>query len=167
VTVYVTSLLGRADDEPFARRRVVEFHVSWDEASRRRLRRKASDGTDVAIDLDDGGYLADGQVLADDGERVLVVSRSAEPALVVRFDPNLPPGRLLHQALMVGHVFGNQHTPLDIACFEVRVPLTTSEAVARATVEGIGLKDISVTIARIALGKQRPLTAGHRHERER
>lgn len=167
MTVHVTGLLGRADDEPFVRRRLVEVHVSWDEASRRRLRRRASDGTDVAIDLDDGGYLADGQVLADDGERVLVVTRPAESALVIRFDPNLPPGRLLDQALMVGHAFGNQHAPLDIACFEVRVPLTTSEAVARATVDGLGLEDISVTIAPIALGKQRPLTAGHPHERER
>jgi urease accessory protein len=68
---------------------------------------------------------------------------------------------------MVGHAFGNQHAPLDIACLEVRIPLTTSEAVARATVDGLGLKDIRVTIARITLGKQRPLTAGHPHERER
>jgi len=86
VTLYVTGLLGRVDESRFAGRRVVPVLVAWDEASRRRLRRDASDGTDVAIDLEPGGYLADGTVLDDDGERVVVVQRPPERALVIRLD---------------------------------------------------------------------------------
>jgi len=163
VTVYVSGLLGRVEDARFADRRVVEVRVAWDEATRRRLRRRASDGTDVAIDLHAGEYLAEGAVLDDDGERVLAVARSPERALVVRFDPGAPSERLVAAALALGHAFGNQHVPIDIDEGEARVPLTTSEAVARATVEALALEDVSVTVAPVALGRLRPLPVGHAH----
>jgi len=127
------------------------------------LRRDAADGTDVAIDLEAGGYLADGTVLEDDGERVLVVSRTTEPALVVRLVPGLPSRRLLAQAAAVGHAFGNQHVPLDLEGFEIRVPLTTSEAVARATVEALSLDGAVVSVAEVALGRLGPLWGGRGH----
>jgi urease accessory protein len=163
VTVRVSELLGRVEDSGFSGRRVVEVPVAWDEASRRRLRRTAADGTDVTIDLAGGAYLADGVVLADDGERVLAVARLAEPALVVHFDLSLPPARLVQQALAVGQAFGNQHVPIDVAPGEARIPLTTSEPIARATVEALELEGARLAIAEVALGATRPLSAGHAH----
>ena len=86
-----------------------------------------------------GDYLADGAVLFDDGEMVLAIARRSEPALLVRLDAGLSPERLLEQAIRLGHAFGNQHVPVDVEDGVVRVPLTTSEAIARATVEALGL----------------------------
>jgi urease accessory protein len=163
VTLYVTGLLGRVDESRFAGRRVVPVLVAWDEASRRRLRRDASDGTDVAIDLEPGGYLADGTVLDDDGERVVVVQRPPERALVIRLDSDLPIARLVAQAVAVGHAFGNQHVPVDLDGGEVRVPLTTSEAIARATVEALSLEGAVVSVDEVALGMIGPLTGGRAH----
>jgi urease accessory protein len=166
VTVQIDKLLGRLEEPRFAGRRVVAVPVAWDEATRRRLRRAAADQTDVAIDLASGGYLADGAVLADDGERVLVVSRPTERALVVRFDLRLSPARLVEQALAVGHAFGNQHVPVDIEDGEARVPLTTSEAIARETVEALELEGATLAIDGVALGERRPLSNGHGHRHE-
>jgi urease accessory protein len=163
VTVFVNQLLGDVWQAEFAGRRVVEVPVAWDEASRRRLRRTASDGTDVAIDIGPNSYLADGAVLDDDGQRVLVVARSREPALLVRFDLSLPGDQLVEQATAVGHAFGNQHVPVDVAAGEVRVPLTTSEHVARATVDGLGLDGVTMTVSEVALGARAPLSVGHGH----
>ena len=67
VVVRVRQLIGSVHAPPFRDRRVVTVPVAWDEASRRRLRRTAADGTDVVIELDDGGYLADGAVLTTTG----------------------------------------------------------------------------------------------------
>lgn len=166
MTVCVTTLLGRIDEPRFDGRRAVAVPVPWDEASRRRLRREAADGTDVAIDLAGAEYLADGAVLSDDGERLLVVARPLEPALVVKLDLRLSRERLVAQALAVGHAFGNQHVPIETARGEARIPLTTSEAIARATIDSLGLEGATVTVAEVALASCQPLSVGHAHRHE-
>jgi urease accessory protein len=101
--------------------------------------------------------------LADDGRRVIVAERRAEPTLVIRFDPHAPRQRLAEQALRLGHAFGNQHVPVEVDGAEARVPLTTSERVARATVDALGLDSVCVEVASVALGRDVPLSAGHAH----
>ena len=162
----VTRLIGHATEPRFAGRRHVKLPVAWDEATRRRLRRTAEDGTDVAIALAEGEYLADGAVLDDDGRRIVCVARLAEPTLIIRLADGLPPGRLVAQALALGHAFGNQHVPMDIVDGEACVPLTTSESIARATVEALGLQGVQVRVADIALGCDHPLPVGHAHTDE-
>lgn len=164
--VHVTSLLGHVSDPRFACRRVIGVPVAWDEATRRRLRRSAADGTDVTISLRDGAYLADGAVLEDDGERIFAVARPPEPALVVRFDLTLPAALLVEQALALGQAFGNQHVPIDATRGEARIPLTTSESIARGTVEALGLEGATVTVGEVALGVSRPLSSGHGHHHD-
>lgn len=159
--VHATAVLGDATHPDFDGRRRVDVPVAWDEASRRRLRRMAEDGTDVAIDLETPEYLFDGAVLHDDGDRILVVARTHEPALIVRLDANAPPEQLIEQALVLGHAFGNQHVPIDVDDGGARIPLTTSEAVARATVDALRLPGSTVEVADVALGRARPLPIGH------
>jgi urease accessory protein len=160
----VREVLGSADDPRFRGRRVERLAIDWSEASKGRLRRTTEADTDVAIDLPRGTYLADGAVLADDGERIVVVERRRERALVVRLDPSLAQEELVRAAVLLGHALGNQHTPVEIDGLALRVPLTTSEAVARATVARLGLHGAEVEVAEVALGAARPLAAGHAHE---
>lgn len=160
----IREILGREDEARFAVRQVEYVEVTWDEASKRRLRRMTDAGTDVAIDLPRGAYLADGSVLHDDGERIVVARRRLEQALLVRFDCTAPAEHLVEQALRLGHALGNQHVPMDIAGAEAQVPLTTSEEVARATLGALGLSTVRVTVAPAALGRERPLPVGHTHE---
>lgn len=159
----IAGILGDADEPRFAGRRLERLPVAYDEASKSRLRRTTESGTDIAISVPRGVYLAEGSVLDDDGERIVVVVRLPAPALVVRFGAGLDPEVLLRQAAMLGHAFGNQHVPLEVAGREVRIPLTTSEQVARATVAALGLEDVEVELVSVALGRQRPLSVGHGH----
>jgi urease accessory protein UreF/urease accessory protein UreE len=163
VTVLARSIVGQRDEPRFAQRRVERLWVAWHEASKRRLRRATDAGTDVAVDLPRGVYLADGAVLADDGRRVIVAERRPEPALVIRLAADAPPERLADQALRLGHAFGNQHVPVEVDGAEVRVPLTTSERVARATVDALGLEGVRAEVAQVALGRDVPLPSGHAH----
>lgn len=156
-------ILGRLDEPRFAGRRVERLAVDWAAAAKRRLRGDTDAGTDIALDLPHGSYLADGAVLHDDGVRVVAVARSAEPALVVRFDAALPASALAGQAARLGHAFGNQHVPLDVEDGAIRVPITTSEQVARDTVTALGLDGATVTVEQVALGAHAPFATGHRH----
>jgi urease accessory protein UreF/urease accessory protein UreE len=159
----VRDIIGRRDEPRFARRRVERLPVAWHEASKRRLRRVTDAGTDVAVDLPRGAFLADGAVLADDGRRVIVAERRLEPALVVRFERGAAPERVAEQALRLGHAFGNQHVPVEVDSGVARVPLTTSEEVALATVDTLGLDAVRVEVEEVALGRDAPLVATHMH----
>jgi urease accessory protein len=159
----VREILGSAEEPRFSGRRVERLLLDWAEASKGRLRRTAEAGTDVAIDLPRGSYLADGAVLADDGERIVVVRRRRERALVVHLDAGAGHEALVHAAVLLGHALGNQHVPIEVEGLELRVPLTTSEEVALATVQRLGLPGASTGIAEVALGAHGPLAAGHAH----
>lgn len=159
----VRSIIGTLGDERFAERRVELLALDWAQAAKRRLRAETEAGTDVAIDLPHGSYLADGAVLHDDGTCVIAVRRTAEPGLVIRFDQRLPPETVAEHAARVGHAFGNQHVPLDVGGGAIRVPLTTSEAVARRTVEGLHLDGVSIAVEPVAFAADEPLVKGHSH----
>jgi urease accessory protein len=164
--LHVREIIGRRDEPRFSARRVERLPVAWHEASKGRLRRSTDAGTDVALDLPRGAFLADGAVLDDDGRRVIVAERRPEPALVVRFEPGAAPERVAEQAFRLGHALGNQHVPAEVDGEAVRVPLTTSEEVARATVEALGLDAVRVEVEPVPLGREGPMAAGHAHAPE-
>lgn len=158
-------ILGQRDDPRFAGRAVDELPVTWAEAGRRRLRRMTSAGIDAAVELPRGAFLADGAVLHDDGVRVIAVARTREPALVIRISRELEPDERVQRAALLGHAFGNQHVPVDLEGADLRVPLTTSEAVARFTVDALGLSGLTVTVEEVALARRTPLHASaHGHD---
>jgi urease accessory protein len=159
----VREILGAASEPRFAGRRIEQLTVNASEAARPRLRRSTDAGTDVAVDLPRGSYLRHGAVLVDDGERIVVVERTAEETLVVRLSFSLPPEELLRQAVALGHAFGNQHVPVEVANREVRVPVTTSRELALDTVRGLGLTGVETSFADVRLGCDRPLDCAARH----
>ncbi len=160
----VAALLGEADEPRYAGRRRDPVSVSQADAGKRRLRLRSTEGADVAIDLPRGSYLHDGAVLHDDGERILVVERPPEQALLVRFSPSLGREALAEAAARIGHAFGNQHVPLDVADGVLLVPITTSAELAAETVRGLHLEGVEIELSQVKLGRRRPLSHGHAHE---
>jgi urease accessory protein len=159
----VREILGDAGESRFAARRVERLGVASADASKRRLRAVTDGGTDVAVDLERGSYLRDGAVLDDDGERIIVVQRTPEEAMIVGFSPVLERAELLAHAVRLGHAFGNQHVPLEIRDGRVLVPITTSRELAAETVRSLGLDGVELEFRRAPLGKAAPLAGGHRH----
>jgi urease accessory protein len=154
----VREIVGDAGEARFAGRHVERLPVDSAAAAKRRLRLVTDAARDVAVDLDRGAYLRDGAVLWDDGERIIVVARTPEPALVVR----LPPGPdLVARAAHLGHAFGNQHVPIEVEGDEIRVLITTSRDIAEQTVRALGLGAVELEFADLPLGRERPLSFGH------
>ena len=156
----VQEILGDASEPRFAGRRVERLPVDSASAAKRRLRLETDAGSDIAVDLERGAYLRDGAVLFDDGERIVVVDRTPESALVVRLAPGPD---LVAQAVRLGHAFGNQHVPVEVEGNEIRVPVTTSREIAEQTVRALGLDTIELRFADLPLGRERPLARGHGH----
>lgn len=81
--------------------------------------------------------------------RPSAVERAVDEALVVRLSADLAPAELAAQALRLGHAFGNQHVPVEVADGAVVIPITTSRRVATETVRALGLDaEIDVQLTR-------------------
>ncbi len=163
MTVLVEAILGHGDDPRFAGRRREHLTVGSEEAARRRLRRATREGTDVAIDVPRGSFLRQGAVLDDDGERVILVERRPEPALVIRLDAALPAGELVEQAARVGHWAGNQHLLVEASGHELRVRVATTPELMLDSARELALTGAEMTTLDVAFALDEPAAAGHGH----
>ena len=102
----VNQILGRADAPRFSHRQHVAVSISAHDAGRRRMRLHAEDGTELGIDLPRQNWLFHGAVLYDDGARIVVVARPAEPVMVIALLDLTP-----EAAFRIGHALGNRHIP--------------------------------------------------------
>ena len=155
-------ILGDLTDEGFSGRNVDAVLVSAADASKRRLRLASNSGRDVVVDLPRGSFLRDGAVLADDGRCIVAVSRALEDAMLVTISRELDSATRVAAALHIGHAFGSQHVPAEVAGDTLVVPITTSRDVARRTLEALELAGVEAHFEQRALACSHPLV-GHSH----
>lgn len=117
----------------------------WD-AQKNRLRRESSGGIPLAIALERGQSLHDGDILFwDAAARLAVVCELAlceVLALDLRGLCALPPLQLAVRALALGHALGNQHWPAVQNDGMVYVPVTVSRDVVSAVLKTHHFDDI-------------------------
>lgn len=130
-------ILGNIDEPDWLTRRQntkVDYLAldQW-EAQKSRLRRHTEDGLEIALSLDRGVQLRDGDVLVwDEDERTLVVARiDLEDVMEINLAGLLgaTPELMIQTCLELGHAVGNQHWPAVVKGTVVYVPLTVDHAV--------------------------------------
>lgn len=118
----VTKVLARKDQYEADYNQFEYLPLSWEELRKRRLRAISNLGRTVDIALDEGDVLRDGDLLAMEGGRGLVVKLTPEKALVLKV-------KTIAQFGMVCYELGNRHLPAWIGPDEVIVlddPVLTS-----------------------------------------
>lgn len=151
----VTAVLGNRADGAWSGRlrvaRVDELALTAAEAQRTRLRKRTAAGTDVAIALDRGVRLQDGDVLGWDEARqcALVVRVDLPEVMVVDLSILLrgPADTLLARAVEVGHALGNQHWPTLVKGSRVYVPVTVAPKVMATVLKTHDLEGVSCSFA--------------------
>lgn len=151
----VDAVLGTVADYPG--RAVDPVRLTAADAARPRVRRRSKGGRDLALRLPRGTFLRHGDVLALDGDLVVAVERVREPALVIRLDGGLRDG------LALGYLLGNQHSPVDLAGDEVRLPLVTGAQTALESIARLGLQAEIRDVRLAEQGWWRGSGAAHRH----
>ena len=159
----IRAIVGNADEERFASRRRDVLAVGSEDAMRRRLRGVTADGTGVALDLPRGSFLPAGAVIDDDGERIIVVERSPEPALVVVLADSLSLEELLAQAVSVGHWAGNQHLLVETVGREIRVRIATTPELMLRGAEALALDGADISLSSVPFARERPPARPHGH----
>lgn len=135
--VRVDAVLGNVTD-PDWRSRLENAKVDllildqW-EAQKSRLRRTTQDGVEIALSLDRGVQLRDGDVLFrdEDGDALVVARIDLKDVMAIDLGGlrEAAPATLMQTCLELGHAIGNQHWPAVVKGTTVYVPLTVDKAV--------------------------------------
>jgi len=185
--ILIESVLGNAGDPEWAPRlaggTVDPLPLDHWEAQKNRFRKKTAGGVEVAVSLDRGAFLRDGDVLLwDESERRAVVARiSLRDVMVIHLDALTGAGVeiALRTCIELGHALGNQHWPALMKGTRVFVPLTVDRKVMASVMnthrfEGIRYEFVpgSEVVPYLAPHESRRLFGGaegpvHSHAHER
>jgi urease accessory protein len=139
----IETVLGNLGDPEWAGRlataEVDLLEIDQWEAQKSRFRKKTSKGAEVAVSVDRGIYIRDGDVLLWDAQaHAAIVARiELRDVMIVHLDELL---RATSEAAMrtcvaLGHAMGNQHWPALVKGSLVYVPLTVDRKVMASVMD--------------------------------
>ena len=141
--VVIEAILGNISDPEWAGRlaasEVDVLEIDQWEAQKSRFRKTTSKGDEIAVSVDRGTYIRDGDVLLWDAQaRSAVVARiDARDVMIVRLDElmHLAPELAMRTCVELGHAMGNQHWPALVKGSRVYVPLTVDRKVMASVMD--------------------------------
>ena len=141
--ILIESILGNIDDPNWKPRlagaRLDALALDHWEAQKNRLRKRTESGTEVAISLDRGAFLRDGDILVwDERAHTAVVARiTLRDVMVIHIDAPVHAATelLLRTCVELGHALGNQHWPALVKGTRVFVPLTVDRKVMTSVMD--------------------------------
>ena len=135
--ILIEKVLGNAGDPEWARRlaagSVETLALDHWEAQKNRFRKKTASGVEVAVSLDRGAFLRNGDVLLWDAAsgRAVVAEISLRDVMIIHLDAlaSESPDIAMRTCIELGHAMGNQHWPALVKGNRVFVPLTVDRKV--------------------------------------
>ena len=117
--ILIEKILGSARDPEWTSRlaagTVDRLALDHWEAQKNRFRKKTASGVDIAVSLDRGTFLRDGDVLVWDeaAARAVVATITLRDVMIIHLDGLAlqPSGIATRTCLELGHALGNQHWP--------------------------------------------------------
>lgn len=117
--------------------------ISLDRAQmqKSRIRRQSKKGYDMGIDLPVGMTLYNGIILQGDGH-IVTIQQMPELVCVIQMPTNGAPSTLV----LLGHILGNLHRPIDIQNNQILLPIqdVSEEATFRRILNRLDIDDIAV-----------------------
>ncbi len=141
--VVIETVLGNIGDPEWSERLSTAdldlLQVDQWEAQKSRFRKTTAKGAEVAISLDRGTYVRDGDVLLWDAQvGVAIVARiDLRDVMVVHLDDltRVAPEAAMRTCVELGHAMGNQHWPALVKGSRVYVPLTVDRKVMTSVMD--------------------------------
>jgi urease accessory protein len=154
--ISLTTVLGNITDGDWSARltasRIDVLHLDAAEAQRSRLRKRTAGGIDIALGLERGVQLHNGDVLQwDEKARTAIVARvDLGDVLVIDLSSLLdePGPTVLSRCVEVGLAVGNQHWPAVVKASQVYVPLSVAQESMESVLETHRIAGVSWWFAR-------------------
>lgn len=111
----IEKIIGNiGDTEEISGKRIEWVELEWEELSKRILRTETTEGTDIALRVDQEDPLKYGDLLFEDDNRAIVIRTKMEPVIVIRPKDMVEMGKAAFE-------LGNRHTPALIEKDEIIV----------------------------------------------
>lgn len=141
--VVIETVLGNVGDPQWSERLSAAdidlLRVDQWEAQKSRFRKTTANGAEVAISLDRGTYIRDGDVLLwDAGGAAAIVARiDLRDVMIVHLEDlgRIAPEAAMRTCVELGHAMGNQHWPALVKAGLVYVPLTVDRRVMASVMD--------------------------------
>jgi urease accessory protein len=169
--ILVEAVLGNAADAEWQARlaaaTVDPLELDHWEAQKNRFRKKTKSGAELAVSLDRGTFMRDGDVLVWDAAaaRAVVARISLRDVMVIHLDgvTEASPEVAMRTCLELGHALGNQHWPALVKGGRVYVPLTVDRKVMSSVMNTHRFESIRYEF--VAGGEIVPYLAPHESRR--
>lgn len=141
--VVIETVLGNVGDPEWSERLsaadVDLLRVDQWEAQKSRFRKSTAKGAEVAISLDRGRHVRDGDVLLWDAQAgaAIVARIDLRDVMIVHLEglARLEPEAAMRTCVELGHAMGNQHWPALVKGSRVYVPLTVDRKVMASVMD--------------------------------
>jgi urease accessory protein len=99
------------------------------QADRNRIRKVSDKGTDLALTLNSGSHICDGDVVLLTEERMVIAKRESENVAIVSLNNDVSKEQILETAIKLGHIIGNMHRPIRVANNKVCFPIQSDSEI--------------------------------------
>jgi urease accessory protein len=135
--ILIKTVLGNVGDREWAERLSAAntdlLEIDQWEAQKSRFRKTTAKGVEIAVSIDRGTHIRDGDVLLWDAQAIsaLVARIELRDVMIVHLDElmSLAPKAAMRTCVELGHAMGNQHWPALVKDTAVYVPLTVDRKV--------------------------------------
>ena len=109
--------------------KVEKIQVSRLEADRTRIRKLSNKGTDLALSMEPGSHINDGDVVLLTEEKMIITRRDSENIVIVSLNSDRSTQQTLETAIKLGHIIGNMHRPIKVTNNKVYFPIQSDSEI--------------------------------------
>lgn len=109
--------------------KVEEIQLSRLEADRTRIRKLSNKSTDLALTMEPGSHINEGDVLLLTEEKMVIVKRESENVAIISLNNDVSAKQIMETAIKLGHIIGNMHRPIKVTNNKVYFPIQSDSEI--------------------------------------
>lgn len=121
--------LGKKYQTMLKNDKVEKIQVSRFEADRTRIRKLSNKGTDLALTMEPGSHINDGDVVLLTEEKMIITKRDLENIVIVSLNSDISTQQTLETSIKLGHIIGNMHRPIKVTNNKVYFPIQSDSEI--------------------------------------
>jgi|ERR1044071_9753004 len=136
--IHINKILGNIHSDSYLQEKyqdmkkkdkVEKIELNRLEADRIRIRKVSDKGTDLALTLNPGSHIHDGDVILVAEETMVIAKRESENVAIISINNDISAEQILDMAIKLGHIIGNMHRPIRVINNKVYFPIQSDSEI--------------------------------------